>query len=92
MGIWRDPLDELISDLERTLPSAPAFQDIPPQEDFCFWATRAILAREPLEKLRQCEDPRVRRVQAYWDRLPPIESRSPAITPRANRDGDNGED
>ena len=92
MGIWRDPLDELISDLERTLPSAPAFQDIPPQEDFCFWATRAILAREPLEKLRLSADPRVRRVQAYWDRLPPIRSRPAAIEPGANRDGDSGKE
>jgi len=78
MAMWRDPLDELISDLERTMPSAPAFDDIPPQEDFCFWATR-FMAREPLEKLRQCEDPRVRRVQAYWDRKTPIRSRSDGV-------------
>ena len=37
-------------------------------EDHCFWAARAILAHEPFEVLRRADDPRVRRVQAYYDR------------------------
>ena len=37
-------------------------------EDHCFWAARAILAHEPFEALRRADDPRVRRVQAYYDR------------------------
>ena len=37
-------------------------------EDHCFWAARAILAHDPVEALRRADDPRVRRVQAYYDR------------------------
>jgi hypothetical protein len=39
MAIWRDPLDELIADLERAVPpaAAPTFEPPPPTEDVCFF-------------------------------------------------------
>ena len=77
MAMWRDPLDELIADLERAVPTAGRAEcDLPPMEDHCFWAARAILAHEPFEALRRSDDPRVRRVQAYCDRW--VDGRPPA--------------
>jgi hypothetical protein len=80
MPMWRDPLDELIADLERAVPTAarPEVDIPPPMEDHCFWAARAILAHDPPEALRRSDDPRVRRVQAYYDRW--VAGRPPADT------------
>jgi hypothetical protein len=78
MPIWHDPFDELIADLERSVPTAaaPDFDMPPPMEDHCFWAARAILAHEPFEALRRADDPRVRRVQGFYDRWAERRSRA----------------
>jgi hypothetical protein len=70
MAIWRDPLDELIADLERAAPTAaaPNFDVPPPMEDVCFFG-EWLLARDPSKKTHLGEDPRVKRVQAYYDHL-----------------------
>ena len=70
MAIWRDPLDELIADLDRAVPTAaaPTFDVPPPMEDVCFFG-EWLLAREPSKKAHLAEDPRVKRVQAYYDQL-----------------------
>ena len=70
MAMWRDPLDELIVDLERSVSasSAPTFEMPPPMEDHCFFG-EWLLARDPARKTHLAEDPRVKRVQAYYDRL-----------------------
>ena len=67
MAMWRDPLDELIADLERAVPAAaPSVFEIPPFGDHCFWVQR-LLSEDPAERQRLADDPRVRRVQAYYD-------------------------
>jgi hypothetical protein len=67
MAIWRDPLDELIADLESTLPKATEkIVEIPPFGDHCFWV-QSILSEDPAERQRLANDPRVQRVQAYYD-------------------------
>ena len=72
MAIWRDPLDELIADLDRAVPAAaPAAFEIPPFGDHCFWV-QSILSQNPAERQRLADDPRVRRVQAYYDRRGPL--------------------
>ena len=70
MAIWRDPLDELIADLERMTPGATAvaFEWPPPMEDYCVFMQR-ILSRDPAERLSLAADPAVKRVQAYHERL-----------------------
>ena len=42
--MWRDPMDELIADLEQVVPvTPPRFNDhIPPLEDLQYWAERAL--------------------------------------------------
>jgi len=68
--MWRDPLDALIADLERSgsASSASTFEMPPPMEDHCFFG-EWLLARDPAKKAHLAEDPRVKRVQAYYDRL-----------------------
>jgi len=70
MPIWHDPLDELIATLERAVPmsAAPIFDGPPPMEDHCVFG-EWLLARDPARKASLAEDPRVKRVQAYYDRL-----------------------
>jgi hypothetical protein len=70
MAIWRDPFDELIADLERAVPTAvaPTFEIPPPMEDYCYFGEWA-LTRDPVKQARLAEDPHVKRVQAYHDRL-----------------------
>ena len=52
MAIWRDPLDELIADLERVTPvRIVAAFDMPPMEDYAV-AVQAILSRDPEERER----------------------------------------
>ena len=69
MAIWRDPLDELIAELERVTPVGivEAFE-MPPVEDYAV-AVQAILSRDPAERLRLAADPAVKRVQEYHERL-----------------------
>jgi hypothetical protein len=69
MPIWCDPLDDLIDDLDQSVPAAPALAfDIPPMEDYCVFGEH-ILSRDPAKRLQLAEDPAVKRVQAYHDRL-----------------------
>jgi hypothetical protein len=69
MPIWGDPLDDLIADLDQSVPAAPAPTfDIPPMEDYCvFW--ESIRSRDPAKRLQLAAHPAVKRVQAYHDRL-----------------------
>ena len=83
MAMWRDPLDELIADLERVTPSAMSFAcDIPSMTEMCFYV-QSILSRDPAERLRLAEDPRVKRVQAYYDRLARAWNHADAVEPPA---------
>jgi hypothetical protein len=70
MAIWRDPLDDLIADLERSRPAAmdPAFEIPPPIEDYSL-LVESILSRDPAKRLSLAADPAVKRVQAYHERL-----------------------
>ena len=70
MAIWRDPLDELIADLERMTPvgTVVEFEIPPPMEDYCFFM-QSILSRDPEERLRLATNPAVKRVQEYHERL-----------------------
>ena len=66
MAIWRDPLDELIADLERVTPAATvvAFEMLPSIEDYCV-AVQSVLSRDPEERRRLAADPAVKRVLEY---------------------------
>lgn len=70
MAMWRDPLDELIADLERSMPAAttPAFEMPPPMEDVCVLG-ESLFSPDPATRQRLAEDPRVLRVRAYYERL-----------------------
>ena len=70
MPIWRDPLDELIADLEPSAPAAtiPAFEMPPPMEDYSI-AVMSVLSRDPAERQRLADDPAIKRVMEYHDRL-----------------------
>jgi len=70
MAIWHDPLDQLIVDLERSLPAATPAPDfeIPPMKDYCVFG-EIIRTRDPAARQRLMEDPAVKRVMAYHERL-----------------------
>ena len=70
MAIWRDPLDELIADLERMTPVGTGvdFEMPPPMEDYSI-AVQSILSRDPAERQRLASDPAVQRVMEYHERL-----------------------
>jgi hypothetical protein len=79
MAMWRDPLDELIADLERAVPAAAAkvpIFDMLPFEDVCVWV-EMLLCRDPARKARLADDPGVKRAQAYYDRLALARSSEP---------------
>jgi hypothetical protein len=83
MAMWRDPLDELIGDLERAVPAtvSPAC-DIPSMHDYCYLG-EYLLSRDPETRRRLAEDPRVKRVHAYHDRLARQWTRRKAVEPNA---------
>jgi hypothetical protein len=66
MTLWRDPMDELIAELEREL-KVPVLDGLPSYEDFCA-ATDVIMfsSEEDLAEARQ--DPRVKRYFEQLDR------------------------
>jgi hypothetical protein len=70
MAMWRDPLDDLIADLERAMPAAAAtaFEMPPPMEDYCI-VVQSILSGDPAERQRLAADETVQRVMAYHERL-----------------------
>jgi hypothetical protein len=77
MAIWHDPLDDLIADLERAVPAAPASTfDIPPMEDYSVFMEH-MLSRDPAKRSRLAEHPAVKRVQAYHGLAPAPPSRGP---------------
>ena len=84
MPLWRDPFDELIADLDRSVPAsaAPDFDMPPPMEDVCFFG-EWMQCRDPERRQRLAENPSVRRVREYYDRLG-LRLRSPQ--PRGTED------
>lgn len=82
MPLWRDPLEELIGELERTVPSeagAAAFDMPPPFEDFQL-AVHACLQGSAEDPARAGQDPRIQAVYAYYARLARHHTRSgPAL-------------
>ena len=69
MPIWRDPLDDLIADLDQSVPAAPApTLEIPPMEDYCVFG-ESIWSRDPAKRLQLASHPAVKRVREYHDRL-----------------------
>ena len=69
MPMWRDPWDELIADLERSVPTSavPDFDMPPPMEDYCYiWDW--LFARDPATRARMAEDPHIKRILAYHER------------------------
>jgi hypothetical protein len=70
MPIWRDPLDELIADLEPSTAAAPnpAFEMPPPMEDYSI-TVMSVLSKDPAERQRLAAHPAVKRVMEYHDRL-----------------------
>ena len=85
MAIWRDPFDELIADLERAVPApaTPDFDMPPPMDEHCFFM-EWVLTEDPAKKTQLAEDPRVKRVQAYYDRYA-------ARVATTRQSGDSGE-
>ena len=81
MPIWHDPLEELIADVERSLPAtppAPAFE-IPPLQDFSI-AVLSVISRNPAERQRLASHPAVQRVLSYLARTAP--QRSSSVDPK----------
>lgn len=72
MPLWRDPLEELVDQLERSVlakPTEPAsYGPLPPLEDFQL-AIHAILSGSPEDVARADQDPRIQAVWAYYERL-----------------------
>src|SRR4029453_5873955 len=96
MALWRDPLDELIGDLERALPpdTGHGSLGLPPIEDEQMLIS-AILYGTEENRARAYKEPRVQRVLRYYEELaarrgsssePGRQPTNPAVTPneRAN--------
>jgi len=85
MAIWRDPLAELIVDLEHSLPTAPpapAFEIPPPMEDYCVFG-EIIRTRDPATRQRLLDHPAVKRVMAYQERLARERESSAPVEPKS---------
>jgi len=70
MATLRDPLDELIVDLERSLPTAPpapAFDEPPPIGDYSI-LVMSVISRDPAERERLAADPAAKRVMDFMER------------------------
>jgi hypothetical protein len=83
MAVWRDPLDELIADLERALPPETKPQDVDYQATLlgCQILVSAILFGTDDSVARAEQDPRVKAFLAFMERLGPC--RYPPGTPAA---------
>jgi hypothetical protein len=75
MALWRDPLDELIGDLERTLPPDRGRDhlDLLPLEDMQKLIC-AILYGTEEDRARVEKEPGVQRVWRYLERLAELKS------------------
>jgi hypothetical protein len=83
MPVWRDPLDELIVALERVAPVGTddqTFEMPPPIEDYAI-AVQAVLSRDPVERARLADDPAVKRVDEYHERMARAWRSSRAVEP-----------
>ena len=69
MALWRDPLDELIDDLERALPpNARGTLQIPLIEDVQAFTCAFAFGTEE-DRARAKKDPAVQRVLRYYEEL-----------------------
>lgn len=67
--MWRDPLDELIEDLERALPvksERSTWEMLPRLEDLQWAVGRILFARTEEERARAKDDPRVQEIAAQF--------------------------
>jgi hypothetical protein len=65
MALWRDPLDDLIEDLERAVPATSVpdqYEFLPRLEDLQWAVGEIIWASTPGEQARVAQDPRVQEV------------------------------
>jgi hypothetical protein len=72
MALWRDPLDELIAELERTLPSASPSVEIGWTSEMlvgCQLLVKAATRGTPDDIKRIEQDPRVRAYLAFLKRV-----------------------
>lgn len=69
----RDPLDELIADLERSLPveAGPGQFEMPPPFEHLQFALRAVFGTDE-DRLRAASDPHVQAVWKYFEKLGPV--------------------
>lgn len=69
--MWRDPLDELIDDLEAALPpqSTAAPDDLPPIHELQFYLYELEQCATDEERQRVESDPRFVPLRAFWARL-----------------------
>jgi hypothetical protein len=82
MAIWRDPLDDLTADLDQAVPATTApICAIPPMEDHIVFMEH-LRSRDPAEKARLAEDPRVKRVQLWFDSLARVPRAPDPVEPR----------
>jgi hypothetical protein len=84
-ALWRDPLDELIGELERTLPTQAESANFgigPPLADL-HAAIHAILQPTPEARARAEQDPHVQAFYAYY-----AKRRCPIARERPGSDGD----
>ena len=68
MQMWRDPLDELIADLDRSVPTSPAPDFDMPTMTTVSGGSGCSLPADPAKKAQLADDPHVKRVEAYHER------------------------
>ena len=71
----RDPLDELIADLERALPAEAGGQfEMPPPFEHLQFALKAVFGTDE-DRARAATDPRVQAVWKHLEKLGPVTPR-----------------
>ena len=82
MALWRDPLDELIADLERAFPPEAKPHDVDYQAILlgCQILASAIFFGNEESRARAEQDPRAKAYRAFLERLGPCryQPRTPA--------------
>ena len=85
MAMWRDPLDELIADLERSIPATTTLVcDMPPVEDV-FLMVESVLSDNPENRRLLADDPRVKRAWEYYQHPPWLRQSQEHVEPKASR-------
>lgn len=89
MALWRDPLDELIADLERTLPPASRAAAIDWSASLigCQLLVHATMRGTPNDVMLIEQDPRVRAYLAHLETLRPDRCTRP-LAPDAHDNSD----